>query len=466
MPEPLENFPDTSLESAPAESAGGHGVILVIGDDQRIHRLIGSAFAAHGVIYENDFFQALLTLATAPCQLVLVNAEKTARKTAEIARAIRQTGVAAPTVLYGDAFAEIYARRAESYIDDFLVWPLRAAEVQRHLAVRGAGSSGAAAQANMSPLLGRELLHAYHQLSLLIPQGIFALIEQAERILPELLQVAWVRVRTRAAVPDAGGEASHHTGPAVDAAQVLELMGTRGAVGQLLLGPARSGGANTAGIEPVGQLLGTLIQLAQRDASLRLLATTDELTGAYNRRYLQHFVKQMIHQSRTHATRMTLLLFDIDEFKHYNDTYGHAAGDEILQEACQLMQRCCRAHDIVARMGGDEFAVLFWDSGQRREKYHLETLDADDSSEPDGPISWDHDEMVKFMSNRFRRVIHTYQFQKLGLESRGVMTISGGLARYPEDGATLKDLLGKADQALLDAKRLGKNRIVLAQSSI
>ncbi|MHC4159089.1 MAG: sensor domain-containing diguanylate cyclase, partial [Planctomycetota bacterium] len=101
---------------------------------------------------------------------------------------------------------------------------------------------------------------------------------------------------------------------------------------------------------------------------LEKLATEDDLTGLKNRRYTWEFSRQIIERARKRNERVTLLLFDIDNFKHYNDVYGHSAGDEILKQAAVLMQRCCRQHDVVGRIGGDEFAVIFWDDP------HIKTL--------------------------------------------------------------------------------------------
>ena len=161
---------------------------------------------------------------------------------------------------------------------------------------------------------------------------------------------------------------------------------------------------------------------------------------------------------------MTLLLFDIDEFKYYNDTYGHLAGDEILREVTRLIHRCCRAHDVVARMGGDEFAVLFWDTGEPRELYDREVpeiiTEEPDAAEPQHPHKH-HPQIAMFLSNRFRRAMKNNEFPSLGPDARGKLTISGGLACYPHDGKTLPDLFAKADEALLSAKRFGKNRIYL-----
>ena len=190
---------------------------------------------------------------------------------------------------------------------------------------------------------------------------------------------------------------------------------------------------------------------SQRIAELEKLATTDELTGLKNRRYIWEFARQIIEHVKKDRGRVTLLIFDIDNFKHYNDMYSHSAGDEILQQAAKLMQSCCRDHDVVGRIGGDEFAVIFWDeptlAGQTPQE-RRQTL----SEHPTGPI---------FISNRFRNAINNAQLTKLGADGKGVLTISGGLASFPRDGSTIDELFEKADHALLEAKRSGKNRIYL-----
>ena len=104
-------------------------------------------------------------------------------------------------------------------------------------------------------------------------------------------------------------------------------------------------------------------RLAQR------LAITDDLTGIYNGRYFRHFLARIIEKARTLRFPVTLLLFDIDNFKSYNDRYGHGVGDEILRQTAALMRRCCRPHDLVARISGDEFAVVFWEKEGPRQRF-------------------------------------------------------------------------------------------------
>ena len=185
---------------------------------------------------------------------------------------------------------------------------------------------------------------------------------------------------------------------------------------------------------------------------LEKLATTDELTGLKNRRYIWEFSRQIIEHAKKENGQMTLLMFDIDNFKYYNDVYGHSAGDDILRQAAVLMQRTCRNHDVVGRIGGDEFAVIFWDEPKAK---------------PIGPeaerrsAAADHPNEPVFIAKRFRKQLKKERFASLGPEGKGVLTISGGLASFPRDGSTIQQLFEQADKALLEAKGRGKNRIYL-----
>ncbi len=188
---------------------------------------------------------------------------------------------------------------------------------------------------------------------------------------------------------------------------------------------------------------------------LERLATEDDLTGLKNRRYIWEFSRQIIERAVKENKRVTLLVFDIDNFKRYNDLYGHSVGDEVLKQAAVLMQRCCRSHDVVGRIGGDEFAVVFWDDPQSKP-----------AGAPDERRSAraDHPTEAIFIAKRFVRELENSELTPLaglGPEGKGVLTISGGLASFPRDGSTIQELFQQADTALLEAKRSGKNRIHL-----
>ena len=194
----------------------------------------------------------------------------------------------------------------------------------------------------------------------------------------------------------------------------------------------------------------------RRIRELEILATQDDLTGLKNRRYLNQFLIQILSLARQYHFRITLLLFDIDNFKHYNDQYGHGVGDNVLRQAGQLIRHCCRSHDVVARVGGDEFAVVFWDLPEKRRSARQTRIEQErrkaEGKHPRQPI---------FMSERFRKEINAARLPFLGPQGRGKLTISGGLASFPDDGKIADQLMARADEALLEAKRTGKNKIVI-----
>ncbi len=145
---------------------------------------------------------------------------------------------------------------------------------------------------------------------------------------------------------------------AVDEPEVRSLVNVadRGGVRDYLIAPAT--------LSQIHDMLfpaapgATCAELNQRLETLEKLATEDDLTGLKNRRYIWEFARQVLERARQDAGRVTLMVYDIDDFKHYNDRYGHPTGDRILKEAAELMNRCCRSHDVVGRIGGDEFAVI------------------------------------------------------------------------------------------------------------
>lgn len=221
--------------------------------------------------------------------------------------------------------------------------------------------------------------------------------------------------------------------------------GAEAAYGYLVAGDA-SGNVGPATVtaihlQPWADWLAHWLHLARSVADLREQAHTDQLTGAYNRRYFEQHLTQALAEARSQRQCVSLLLFDIDDFKKYNDKYGHAAGDEILVETVKLLRSVIRPNDRVCRIGGDEFVVIFHDPQGQRER---------GSSHPDD---------IQKIARRFQQQICQHRFPKLSAEARGTLTISGGLATFPWDGADVPALLERADRNALASKRSGKNAI-------
>ena len=199
--------------------------------------------------------------------------------------------------------------------------------------------------------------------------------------------------------------------------------------------------ATPADLSPWAAWLAHWLAIDRRMSELWQSATRDELTGVWNRRYFNQFFRMILERAATERFRVTLLMFDIDGFKQYNDRYGHGAGDEILRETARLMQSVVRTHDVVARVGGDEFAVIFWDAEAPRQP---------NSQHPPDAVA---------AARRFQRAICEHRFPKLLEEAPGTLTISGGLASFPWDGHTPEQLIELADSRAMQSKRQGKNAI-------
>ena len=197
------------------------------------------------------------------------------------------------------------------------------------------------------------------------------------------------------------------------------------------------------------QWIGHWLALDEQMALLKDMSMRDALTGVWNRRYFDRFLRRILDWAGRERSQVTLLVFDIDDFKVYNDRYGHAAGDEILKECSKLMLSVVREHDVVARVGGDEFAVIFWDADPHPRN----------PRNPRSPNARHPDDVVA-AARRFQQAILKHNFPKLLSEAPGTLTISGGLASFPWDGRTPEELLDKADQMALQSKRQGKNAIM------
>lgn len=183
------------------------------------------------------------------------------------------------------------------------------------------------------------------------------------------------------------------------------------------------------------------LALAEQHRRLRVEAFTDPVTGAWNRRYFDRFVRTAIEHARKHRHKLTVMVFDVDDFKAFNDQFGHDAGDLVLAETVKLLKSTIRPSDRVCRIGGDEFAVVFY--------------------EPEGPRERgsDHPAGISQVAKRFQQKINDHTFPKLGVDAPGRLTISGGLATFPWDGNTAEEIIAHADQRALQSKRAGKNAI-------
>ena len=191
-----------------------------------------------------------------------------------------------------------------------------------------------------------------------------------------------------------------------------------------------------------GKSLGKLLtfhdvtEMKELQRRLETMATHDELTGLYNRRYLNDFATREIDKARAEGSDFSAIMLDLDYFKKVNDTYGHAAGDLVLVAVAKACQRGLRHDDVIGRFGGEELLVLL----------------------PRTPT-----EAAGFVAEKLRVAIEACQVPYDGLALS--VTASFGVASLSPACATLKDLLIAADMALYKAKDSGRNRVCCSAGS-
>jgi len=186
----------------------------------------------------------------------------------------------------------------------------------------------------------------------------------------------------------------------------------------------------------LAQIAGTTIlsaTLVVRTRELRLLSTRDRFTGLLNRAVFNEQLDREVAFARREGTRFAVAMLDIDHFKRFNDTYGHAGGDQALRLVAQTLHRACRETDVVARYGGEEFALIL--PGVRSSRAHD-------------------------LLERFRREVAATAIKLSGRARPVSVTISIGVASWPEDGGTAAEILGCADRRLYEAKEKGRDQVV------
>ncbi len=175
-------------------------------------------------------------------------------------------------------------------------------------------------------------------------------------------------------------------------------------------------------------LAAMLRSAAIRFSRAEVEAMTDGLTGLYNHRYLHERLEEELERTRRHASTLSLLFCDCDQFKAYNDAYGHKAGDAALARIARIIEAHSRRTDLAARYGGEEFVLALVDTDAAGAEAVAETIRAEVEA-----VSAGHDRPL---------------------------TVSIGVVTAPDDGCARDELLDKADWAMYAAKRAGRNRVL------
>ncbi len=173
--------------------------------------------------------------------------------------------------------------------------------------------------------------------------------------------------------------------------------------------------------------------IEEKNKKLDELYIRDEKTNLYNYRHFKEHLIIDVERAKRFGDCISLAMIDIDHFKRYNDAYGHIAGDRVLERIAAIIREECRGTDIPSRFGGEEFAILF--------------------PKTDREMSFE-------IAERLRQIIEAEPFDHEHRQPEGQLTVSIGLATWPEDATDWYSLINNADSALYKAKEEGRNRVV------
>src|SRR4030095_4226386 len=183
----------------------------------------------------------------------------------------------------------------------------------------------------------------------------------------------------------------------------------------------------------LGSQVAGAMENARLYGKMKELSVTDELTHVFNRRHFQTMLQMEWKRAKRFARSISMIMIDVDYFKRYNDQHGHVEGDRVLQEIARIFSENVREVDTVARYGGEEFAVLLT---------HTTSAEA------------------AHVAEKLRKLVEEHSFKYEKNMPEGQVTISLGVANFPDDASHMEDLLNHADIALYQAKSEGRNRVI------
>ncbi|MBZ5571034.1 MAG: diguanylate cyclase [Acidobacteriia bacterium] len=243
---------------------------------------------------------------------------------------------------------------------------------------------------------------------------------------------------------------SHLMGKAGGRYLCLPMVGQGDTLGVFLLEFAGSGGGSTTpwteermdstqrlAMTAAGQVALSLASLRLREA-LRDLSIRDPLTGLFNRRFMEESLERELQRATRRKHPVSVLFLDLDHFKKFNDTFGHDAGDLVLRSVAELFRNFFRSDDIICRFGGEEFAIILPESAAQH---------------------------AVARANHLREEVKQLKLRYNG-QALDTVTVSIGIATFPEHGLTSDELLRVADRCLYQSKKSGRDVVTVAAHSV
>jgi diguanylate cyclase (GGDEF)-like protein len=229
---------------------------------------------------------------------------------------------------------------------------------------------------------------------------------------------------------------------------IAPLVFDRETLGVIVVARPRKTGNPKPQVRLVAQTGAQVLHTANQVSRMKITAEMDGLTRIYNKKHMEQTLNELVYRAACAAydqrsagqaqpgQALSVFLFDIDNFKTYNDTNGHLAGDKLLQELAAIVNDSVRKDDIFGRFGGEEFLLVL---------PHTNAAQAAAAAE------------------KIRNLLATHAFPFREKQPLGLVSVSGGVAAYPQHGLDAAGLLHAADEALYEAKRAGRNKVFTAR---
>jgi diguanylate cyclase (GGDEF)-like protein len=229
---------------------------------------------------------------------------------------------------------------------------------------------------------------------------------------------------------------------------IAPLVFDQDTLGAIVVSRPRRSGDPKAALRLVAQTGAQALHTAAQLSRMRATAEMDGLTRVYNKKHMEQVLNELVYRAACAAydqrsaepahpaQSLSVFLFDIDNFKHYNDTNGHLSGDDLLLRLAGLVSEAVRKDDVFGRFGGEEFLVVLPQTSAAQ---------------------------AMAAAEKIRNLLANHPFPFAEKQPLGCLSISGGVAEYPRHGLDAARLLHAADEALYEAKRAGRNRVAVAR---
>jgi diguanylate cyclase (GGDEF)-like protein len=232
--------------------------------------------------------------------------------------------------------------------------------------------------------------------------------------------------------------------------QIAPLVFDQDTLGVIVVHKPRKSGDPKAALHLVAQTGAQVLHTAAQVSRMKTTAEMDGLTRVYNKKHMEQALNEFVYRAACAAydrrdagesqsvPGLSVFLFDIDNFKNYNDTNGHLAGDKLLQELARLVGDSVRKDDVFGRFGGEEFLLILPNTNAKQ---------------------------AMLAAEKIRTMLANHPFPFADKQPLKAVSVSGGIAEYPVHGLDAAGLLHAADEALYEAKRSGRNRVLQARAA-